>query len=92
MKKIKKNLEIRQKQKEYYQNKNEYSCQDIFNENHKNIKKKLKKHLNKNVINEITDNMCDDFNKAVNNILPEYDDFDLDELLSIDEPKFLFKN
>ena len=44
MKKIKKNLEIRQKQKEYYQNKNEYSCQDIFNENHKNIKKKLKKH------------------------------------------------
>ena len=47
--------------------------------------------LNKNVINEITDNMCDDFNKAVNNILPEYDDFDLDELLSIDEPKILIQ-
>lgn len=67
------------------------SCQDIFNENHKNIKKKLKKHLSKNEINDISDNMCDDFNKAVNNILPEYDDFDLDELLSINEPKKLIQ-
>lgn len=44
------------------------SCQDIFNENNKNIKKKLKKHLAKTEINDITDNMCEEFNDAIKNI------------------------
>ena len=57
------------------------SCQDIFNENHKNIKKKLKKHLDKTEINDITDNICNDFNEAIHNILPPESDFDLDEYL-----------
>jgi hypothetical protein len=58
------------------------SCQDIFNENNKNIKKKLKKHLAKTEINDITDNMCEEFNNAIQNILPDVtlDDIDIDEL------------
>ena len=69
------------------------SCQNIFNDNHKNIKKKLKKHLHKNEINDITDNICKDFNEAIQNILtPELsDDFDIDKLLSNLEPKILIE-
>jgi hypothetical protein len=45
------------------------SCQSTFNENHKVIKNKLKKHFAKNKIHEVTDNMCNDFNDAIDSIL-----------------------
>jgi len=60
------------------------SCQNTFDSNNKHIKKKFKKLINKSQINNITDNICKDFNEAIQNILtPELpDNFDIDKLLT----------
>ncbi len=45
------------------------SCQNTFDSNNKHIKKKFKKLINKSQINNISDNIQNDFNSAIELIL-----------------------
>jgi hypothetical protein len=48
------------------------SCQNTFDSNNKHIKKKFKKLINKSQINNISDNIQNDFNSAIELILHDF--------------------